>query len=99
MSLVITVLCLGAGAVLYFSSTVPALHEHVWLQGIEADRTRLRDELARRLADLRTRDAALAWDPQTLLLAIDEAKLTPADLFGETVPGAPTSAAWTVTTR
>jgi hypothetical protein len=98
-SAVIVVLCLGAGTVLFFTSTAPAAREHRWLQGVERDRMRLRDELSRQLIDLRTRQAALTWDPQTILLAIDAAKLTPGELLGEVVPGMPAVPAWSTDER
>ena len=94
LSAVITVLCAGVGALLFFTSYAPAARERAWLHDVETKRERLRDELSRRLSGLRTQEAALTWDPQTILLAIDETELTPAELLGESVAGMPPIPAW-----
>jgi len=96
---VIAVLCTGLGAVLFLTTTVPALRERAWLREVEDAHAHLRADLTRQLTELQTRDAALTWDPQTILLAIDEAGLTPGELLGETVAGMPATPAWSPAPR
>jgi len=91
----IALLSTVVGALLFFTTTVPAARERSELRRIEAEHVRLRDELASRLDDLRRQNTAIGEDPQTLLLAIDAAGSTPAELLGESIPGMPAVPAWT----
>lgn len=93
-SAAIAVLCTGVGVVVFFTMASPALQERTRLHEVETEHVRLRDELARHLHDLKQRTTGLTRDPQTILLAIDEAGLTPAELLGEPIPGMPPVEAW-----
>lgn len=82
-SLLITLLCVGAGTALFLYSTTPALREHTWLSGVAREQTKLRDALRAHIAALRAKESALQWDVQTLLLAIDDLGLTPTELIDD----------------
>ncbi|MEZ5963504.1 MAG: hypothetical protein R3F56_06630 [Planctomycetota bacterium] len=98
-SAAVAVFCTALGAVLFFTNMTPAARERAQLQAVEDAHAHMRAELGRRLTDLRSRTESLGWDPQTLLLAIDDAGLTPAELLGEAPPGMPPVAAWTLDAR
>ncbi|HLU40010.1 MAG TPA: hypothetical protein VK081_11525 [Planctomycetota bacterium] len=93
-SALIAVACTAAGVLLFFTGTAPALREHEHLRAVEAERGAAFAELAERLAALRSEDESLRTDPQTILLAIDRAGLTPGELLDEPVPGMPALPAW-----
>lgn len=95
----VAVVCTAVGVLLWFNTTAAALREREHLETVERAHLRLRDELSARLSDLAARREALAWDPQTILVAIDEAGLTPAELLGASVPGMPPLPAWRLATE
>ncbi len=66
----------------YFAWTQPALAEYERIDAVEAGQLRLRAELRSALEATRQRQLALTWDLQTVLVAIDEAGATPAELLG-----------------
>ncbi len=67
---------------LYFANTVPAAHERTELQGVLADLRGLRSQFDAAIAERRLglgNDRSL--DMQSLLIAIDQHNLTPAELW------------------
>lgn len=95
LSVIVAVLCTAMAVVVFVTSTSPAAHERTRLRAVEDAHVHLHAELSRRLLDLESRTAALTWDPQTLLIAIDDAGMIPAELLDEVPPGLPPIPAWT----
>lgn len=66
---------------LFLTGTVPALREASDLRGTEQHNRQQLSDLLERGHDLRQRQQALEWDPQTVLVEIDRLGLLPGELL------------------
>jgi hypothetical protein len=83
LPILVAAACTALAALLFATSTVPALREGEDLRRMERrTRAELLDLLTR-TRELRERRLALDWDPQTLLVEIDRLGLLPEELLAE----------------
>jgi hypothetical protein len=82
--LLVALVCTVLAVALFLTGTVPALREADDLRRTEqSNRTELL-QLLRQSQELRQRQRALEWDPQTLLVELDRLGLTPDEILEDT---------------
>lgn len=82
--LVVALVCTVLAAMLFVTGTVPALREADDLRRTERrNRTELL-QLLRQSHELRQRQEALQWDPQTLLVELDRLGIVPDEITSGT---------------
>lgn len=91
LPIVVGLVCVAGAAALFLTNTVPALRESEDLQQAEEARLELLEKLVHQSRELRDRQRALEWDPQSVLMEIDALGLTPAELLAEQSDANPAS--------
>ena len=81
LPIVLALFSLVFSALLFMTGTVPALRESEELRETQQRRREQLNELLLRSQDLRQRQQALEWDPQTVLVEIDRLGRMPDDLL------------------
>ena len=81
--LVVALVCTVLASVLFLTGTVPALREADDLRRTEQSNRAELLQLLRQSRELRQRQRALDWDPQTLLVELDRRGLHPDDMLDD----------------
>lgn len=84
--LLVTIACLGITILLYLTATAPALRQSQQLHDVEQAQNKLRGILAKKAHDIALTESSLKWDPQTVLVEIDNLGLTPWEILADEKP-------------